>query len=56
MIIHAKDDDVVKYKPVEKFAKNLKCHFIAPKKGGHLSSSLLMNKKYSKRVETFLKK
>jgi len=55
MIIHAKDDDIVKYKPVEKFAKTLKCRLISPKKGGHLSSSLLMNKKYCKYVETFLK-
>lgn len=56
MIIHAKDDDVVKYEPVERFAKTLKCRFISPKKGGHLSSSLLMNKKYCQRVEAFLKK
>ncbi len=55
MIIHAKDDDVVKYAPVEKFAKTLKCRFISLAKGGHLSSSMLMSKKYCPRVTAFIK-
>ena len=56
MIIHAKDDDVVKYGPVAEFARTLKCRLISLQKGGHLSSSLLMNKKYCKYIETFLRK
>ena len=54
MIFHAKDDDVVKYEPVERFAKTLKCRFVSLKKGGHLSSSILMSKKYYPRVARFL--
>jgi cephalosporin-C deacetylase-like acetyl esterase len=54
MIIHAKDDDVVRYEPVAQFAKEVKCRLISLNKGGHLSSSLLMSKKYCQRVKAFM--
>jgi len=56
MIIHAKDDTIVKYASVEEFAKTIKCRFILLQKGGHLSSSMLTSSRYCQAVETFLKK
>ncbi len=55
MIFHAKDDDIVKIKPVVKFASKTGAHFIVLNKGGHLSSSMLMNNRYYRKVEKFLK-
>jgi len=54
MIFHAKDDDVVKIKPVAKFAAKVNCRFITLNKGGHLSSSMLMTKKYYQKVKQFI--
>lgn len=56
MIYHAKDDVIVKYKPVEEFAKTLKCKFLTFNKGGHLSSTLLMKDKHYKQAAKFLRK
>ncbi|MCA9406265.1 MAG: prolyl oligopeptidase family serine peptidase [Candidatus Omnitrophica bacterium] len=56
MIFHAKNDDVVKFKPVAKFAKEVDCTFIGLNKGGHLSSSMLMKNKYYRKVKEFLGK
>lgn len=55
LILHAKDDKVVRYKPVAKFAKNVNCKLLSLSKGGHLASSMLMQDKYYKRIETFIK-
>lgn len=55
MIVHAKNDQIVKYKPVAQFAQNLGCLLITLTKGGHLSSSLLMERKYYKLIADFLR-
>ena len=56
MIFHAQNDKIVQYKPVEQFAKKLNCQLISLNKGGHLSSSLLSERKYYKQVIEFLQK
>ncbi len=53
MIFHAQDDDIVKYKPVAKFAKKIDCQLISFKRGGHLSSSMLCKYKHYWRVNRF---
>jgi len=55
MMIHAKDDDIVLYNPVEQFAKELGCELYSLKKGGHLSSSCFTKPKFLKKIEKFLK-
>lgn len=55
LIFHARDDRVVRPGPVSKFARKLGCSFIFLKKGGHLSSSLLSESRYFRRVSSFLK-
>lgn len=53
-IIHAKDDDVVHWRPVEKFAKKIGCKLSLLKKGGHLSASNIMKPSFYKRITRFL--
>lgn len=53
-IFHAKDDDIVHYKPVANFARNINCTLYSFKKGGHLSSSLLLEKKNYNRMKKFI--
>lgn len=55
MIYHAENDDIVKFEPVASFAEQLNCRFITFKKGGHLSSSLLMKEKHRRKVLKFIK-
>ena len=52
MIIHAKDDKVVSYKPSEKFASVTGSKLIILKSGGHLSTSDLP--KFWKRITNFI--
>jgi len=54
-MIHAKDDEVVLYKPVEKFAKELGCELFSLKNGGHLSFSAVTKPLLLKRIEKFIK-
>ena len=54
LIIHSEDDEVVLYGPVKKFANDIKCIFISRKKGGHVSSSLLMKWGMWRRIKKFL--
>lgn len=56
LIFHAKDDKVVRIGPVAKFAYRLGCKFVVLGKGGHLSSSMLMTKRYSSMVMKFISK
>ncbi|MFT5387213.1 MAG: pimeloyl-ACP methyl ester carboxylesterase [Lysobacterales bacterium] len=56
IMLHAEDDDIVKYRPVARFAKKIGCDFISFNKGGHLSSSLLLKDRYFKRIQRFLAK
>ncbi len=54
MIFHAKDDDIVHYKPVAKFARKIDCQLITLETGGHLSSSMLTRNRYFRKVAKFL--
>jgi len=53
-IIHAKDDKIVRFKPVEKFSVKSGSHLLALKRGGHLSSSMLIEKRYYQKIKKFL--
>lgn len=55
LIFHAKNDTVVKYKPVEQFAQKIGCRMVSFESGGHLSSTLLLEPKNYKLVSEFLK-
>ncbi|OGH85534.1 MAG: hypothetical protein A2493_01175 [Candidatus Magasanikbacteria bacterium RIFOXYC12_FULL_33_11] len=52
--IHAKDDKIVMYNGVEKFMDKIGVHFITRKKGGHLSSSIIMNFCIFRKIKKFL--
>ena len=54
MIFHAKDDHIVKIKPVIKFSKMTESNLVVLNKGGHLSSSRLMTPTYYRKVEKFI--
>ncbi len=54
MIIHATDDTVVGSKSVEKFVKKVGCQFLLQKRGGHLSTKIILQKKYYKKIKLFL--
>ncbi|PLX26467.1 hypothetical protein C0581_04350 [Candidatus Parcubacteria bacterium] len=54
LIMHAKDDKVVSYAPVEKFAKHVGCTFISRKKDGHFSTSYIMKWCVWRKVRKFL--
>jgi len=56
LIIHAKDDDIVAFGPVQKFAKKAGAGLITLKNGGHLSTSLLMQERFYKKFQQFTKK
>ena len=55
MIIHAKDDRIVRLKEVRDFAKKTKTHFMLLNKGGHLSSSNIMKPTIWKKVDKFIR-
>ncbi|MDP2598779.1 MAG: prolyl oligopeptidase family serine peptidase [Candidatus Liptonbacteria bacterium] len=55
LIIHAKDDRIVTYGPVAKFAKAVGAKLITLKKGGHLSSTIVVKPKFYKKVMKFLR-
>jgi dipeptidyl aminopeptidase/acylaminoacyl peptidase len=55
LIIHAKDDRVVRYKEVKEFADRTGSRLITLARGGHVSSRLLMKPKYHKIVTKFFK-
>lgn len=54
-ILHAKDDDIVPFRPVAQFAKKTGATFVALKTGGHLSSSMIMEPKIWKTISRFLR-
>lgn len=54
MIIHAKDDKVVGWRPAQKFAKLTGTKLILLKRGGHLSSSNAMKPRFHKTIAKFL--
>jgi esterase/lipase len=53
MIFHAKDDDIVSYKPVEAFAKKVGATLITSAKGGHYSADFLMKPSVAKKIIHF---
>ncbi|MCA9408777.1 MAG: prolyl oligopeptidase family serine peptidase [Candidatus Omnitrophica bacterium] len=55
LILHAKDDEIVKAKPVIKFAQQTQSQLVLLNKGGHLSSSMLTLDRYYRKVISFLK-
>lgn len=55
LIFHARDDKIVRFKPVAKFAAAAGCGLVDLKKGGHLSSAVLARKKYYPLVKKFLR-
>ncbi len=55
MMYHAKDDPVVSARDVMKFAKRTKTKLILRKRGGHLSSMLVMKPAEWKRINKFFK-
>lgn len=54
-IAHAKDDDVVAWRPVAKFAKRTGATLVILPRGGHLSSSVIMKPRIAKRLGAFLR-
>jgi esterase/lipase len=54
MIIHAKDDDIVHYQPVAKFAAKIGSRLITLSRGGHLGSSVVMLPRIYKKINHFL--
>ena len=54
LIFHAKDDNVVRFGSVKKFAKKTGARLVLRAKGGHLSTSILMKPNFWKIVRKFL--
>lgn len=54
LIFHAKNDTIVKYKPVAAFAKQLGCPMITFPTGGHLGADLLTEIKHFRQAEKFI--
>lgn len=54
-MFHARDDESVLYKPVEKFAKRVGAKLTLYKRGGHLSSLLLIKPAQLRRIVQFLR-
>lgn len=55
LILHAKDDDVVTYNPVKKFARLTNAKLITLPRGGHLGSSILLKPRFYKIFTKFIK-
>lgn len=55
LLIHAKDDEVVSYKPTVKFAEMTGSKLILLNKGGHLGSKIFMNQKIWTKIKNHLK-
>ena len=55
LLIHAKDDEVTPYEPVQDFVERVGAKLVAYKKGGHLSSSKLIKAPIMNRVWKFLR-
>jgi len=55
LLVHAKDDDVVSWKPTAKFARETGSKLILLRRGGHLGGSYFIKPGFYKRIEKFLK-
>ncbi|OGY79390.1 MAG: hypothetical protein A3B74_00935 [Candidatus Kerfeldbacteria bacterium RIFCSPHIGHO2_02_FULL_42_14] len=54
MILHARDDNVVLFGPVKRFAQRVGCELMLLKRGGHAQSSWLLQKRIYRHVRGFL--
>ncbi len=54
LVIHALDDDSVPVKPVKKFAQAIGAQTLYLKRGGHLSSTIIMKPGIYKKINSFL--
>jgi len=54
LLIHAKDDEVVDYRPAEDFAEKVGAKIVLYKKGRHISSSKILKDPIIKRICRFL--
>lgn len=55
LILHAKDDDIVRWQPVEKFAHLTNSKLLLLKTGGHCSSAWFIKPRFYKKIADFLK-
>jgi dipeptidyl aminopeptidase/acylaminoacyl peptidase len=55
MIVHAKDDKVVRQKPVVKFARQIRAKLLLLPRGGHMGSSVLLKPQFYKKIAKFLR-
>lgn len=55
LLFHCKDDDVVGWRPVKKFADKIGCRLILRKRGGHLGLSSAMEPVFYKQIKKFLR-
>lgn len=55
MIIHAKDDRIVRLAPVARFARRVGAKLLLLRTGGHLSSSMIMEPRIWKKVDKFMR-
>ncbi len=55
MIIHAKNDLVVPWRPTASFARRVKAKFILARRGGHLRLAAATKKPYARRIAAFLR-
>jgi pimeloyl-ACP methyl ester carboxylesterase len=53
LIVHAKDDKYVLWRPVLKFSKQTGARLMLFKRGGHLSASIIMKPKFYKHIKKF---
>lgn len=56
LIFHAKDDTIVTYRSIKKFANHTGSKLVVYKRGGHLPAKLLMKPSLVKRIDEFFKK
>lgn len=54
LIIQAKNDDSVRWRPVQRFAKQTKSNILLMSRGGHLSSRIIMKPAIWKKVKKLL--
>lgn len=55
MIVHAKDDRMVRIKEVAQFAKKTRSNFVVLRTGGHLGTSTAMDPRIWKKISKFIR-
>jgi pimeloyl-ACP methyl ester carboxylesterase len=54
LIVHARDDESILWRPVERFAKKVKAQFWLVTRGGHMGLGAVTEPRFWKRVKKFL--